>query len=1293
MPFIRNTVEPSGNVQDDPIIPGSGPGKLEVGFFDALAPAFRLDSMMAVGGDALRESLITRTGTFEELERGDLDAYWVSPRGLITPESFPCEKGYTIFNDPQMEGNEDLISGMLGVCSSGEARAIIAHSRAEQLDYQLLELAGGYGFAATMLASVLSPITVLPFGPASKAATALGAVVKGGGTFAVLTGIEEGIFQHAQELRTLAQSGIAISTAAIFGGLFGNLARVYGRDVLTKFGKDFDDQLRPSEAAFNAQRPDINPPAQRAPPGNVDDAVATTRAEVIRARMNELTDRMPDTDNLKINDPDLVELSKLGDELFSLENPSLPEFLSVTSSISEIIIAAKNMVSSIRNVAKTNKNVTAADIAPMESIQKSLEEINSTLGKATKDRPSVNSNKIVELVSKAKIKIKSILDVSMLASGKAIDEFEVLTQALKNIDIYLDAVKSKKADDFLAAQDGEIIDPSAPTKPRGAGAEASPNADARSYNERLDAEGLKETLIHLERFGLNPILRLLRSPDLQVRELASQIAGLPGLIQNKVRSGFHPTDDAAEINWRREWLPNLFETIEQVDEIYASYRGRAGEGRVRRLGMALSDLMASGRNKGTLPDGSLTHTQFREQVGIALINGDKHAIAEVAAAAKVYRDRIFNPLKEAGEETGIFTIELKNRLADIEEEIGNAVSTKATARLKALREEKKAVQKKIDKIERDGIESASGILSFRPRIYRHDIIHERREQFKGMILEHLEETDLPIRKREQASEEIIERILQERPYQIIDDDRIRIAGSARSRGLDIEDNFVSKAGIAFSDFLENDAEALARFYVRSFGQDVELVRKFGSITLKDKMDVIKANAVAMRKVATTTKERKAIDDRLKEDIDDIKALRDRVRGTYGLPDDPYRQLSRFYRVMKQWSYLTSLGGVVISALPDLGRLAMTEGLSRTFDHSIKGLFRNMDAIKMSAREVKLSGTALDMVLQTRALQFADIGDIFGRRTAFERSLSTSTGIFSMVNLLNPWNASMKQWAGIVVSSRILETSIRLARKHGAQIDTNLVPGGSRISQGDIEKLGRGGIGALEAERIGKMFAKYGQVEDGVFLPNTAMWDDVIAVKFFRNALQQDVDRIIVTPGAADRPLWASTELGSVIAQFKSFGMAAHSRVLIAGLQERDLTTISGALLMFALGATVDSIKRYQFGDNRKLATKEQIMRAVDRSGLLGFIPDANSALEKLTDNRLGFSFLIGLEKPYKPSFKTKAGVIGGPTGQMIARMIDIAGDVGTANMDRYTVNNIRRLLPSQNLIGLQHAFDAVEKSF
>ena len=40
---------------------------------------------------------------------------------------------------------------------------------------------------------------------------------------------------------------------------------------------------------------------------------------------------------------------------------------------------------------------------------------------------------------------------------------------------------------------------------------------------------------------------------------------------------------------------------------------------------------------------------------------------------------------------------------------------------------------------------------------------------------------------------------------------------------------------------------------------------------------------------------------------------------------------------------------------------------------------------------------------------------------------------------------------------------------------------------------------------------------------------------WKNALNQNVDRIIITPGAGDRALWTSTELGSLITQFKGYG--------------------------------------------------------------------------------------------------------------------------------------------------------------
>ena len=64
-----------------------------------------------------------------------------------------------------------------------------------------------------------------------------------------------------------------------------------------------------------------------------------------------------------------------------------------------------------------------------------------------------------------------------------------------------------------------------------------------------------------------------------------------------------------------------------------------------------------------------------------------------------------------------------------------------------------------------------------------------------------------------------------------------------------------------------------------------------------------------------------------------------------------------------------------------------------------------------------------------------------------------------------------------------------------------------------------------------------------WFPNTDFWTNAIAVRKFRNALNQNVDRIIITPGFGDRALWTSTELGSLITQFKGYAQGAMVRLL------------------------------------------------------------------------------------------------------------------------------------------------------
>ena len=81
--------------------------------------------------------------------------------------------------------------------------------------------------------------------------------------------------------------------------------------------------------------------------------------------------------------------------------------------------------------------------------------------------------------------------------------------------------------------------------------------------------------------------------------------------------------------------------------------------------------------------------------------------------------------------------------------------------------------------------------------------------------------------------------------------------------------------------------------------------------------------------------------------------------------------------------------------------------------------------------------------------------------------------------------------------------------------------------------------------------RHGEKVGNEWLPNTEAWTDGTQRLRFRNALNQNVERIIVTPGAGDRALWTSTEMGSLLTQFKSYGQGAMVRMLTSGLQEKD----------------------------------------------------------------------------------------------------------------------------------------------
>ena len=864
---------------------------------------------------------------------------------------------------------------------------------------------------------------------------------------------------------------------------------------------------------------------------------------------------------------------------------------------------------------------------------------------------------------------------------------------------------------------------------------------ARAQTEEEIAEGEKlASAFGLEKLPDSPYKRLMKSQESSVPELTTALIEGPGTFQKKNFYG-EATQRSVETNIRF-WQYDLVEALNTGLAEYAAYRGKALGDSAGAQTIGLAKLTAGDLVKGR--GDKMSYPEFRDEVSYAMRSGDVHDDPHVQSTAVAAR-KVLDKLKNEAIEADMFTADLRSQLKKFNTEIED-YNTRIATLEKQISKKKKAIkklqdpkkiaaeehnlqlitdrqkqlsrqrgalnkrakshQREIDRIHTEGPEilAQPGYL---PRIWRIDKIENNIDQFRAVIGNWLRKRGVPYEEVEVETTKMIERIRRDHPFGPLKEHDPGIARSARERLIDIEDKYLT-------EFIENDYEAILRYHVRTFATDLEIVKRFDTVDMYDQTQLIKEKWLERIAAAPTGKQQK-MRKAMNNDLRDFTALRDRLRGTFGLPDDPYRPLSRFYRIMKQWNYLTYLGGVVISALPDLARPIMVEGIERTMKPTFAAAMSGKNIRKLSRKETHRGGTGLEMVLNTRALAMADLGDVFGRHSKIERFLHGAAGAFSMVNLLNPWNTAMKEWAGLIIAARILETTDAWA-KAGA-----LKPG-AKLNH-DFVKLARGGIDQPMAERINKMFYAHGDIafakgptmreliestrvndvgeaiakyierarkQGGVFLPNTELWADLEAVAAFRGALAQDVDRTIVTPGTADRPLWMSTELGSVISQFKGFAVGAAQRVMVSGLQEKQAYTLYGILMMIGMGLIVNELKRTVAERTDEENFREKLLAGIDRSGVLGYFTDINRALENLSDNKLGAHAALGVAPPYSPAPRYIAGTVFGPSGSKLVDLHNVVTDWATGTHDRGTVGALRRMILLQNHFLLTGSFRDLE---
>lgn len=487
-------------------------------------------------------------------------------------------------------------------------------------------------------------------------------------------------------------------------------------------------------------------------------------------------------------------------------------------------------------------------------------------------------------------------------------------------------------------------------------------------------------------------------------------------------------------------------------------------------------------------------------------------------------------------------------------------------------------------------------------------------------------------------------------------------------------------------WLENDVDLLIRAYVHTMAPDVELTARFGSPDMVTQFKQIAEEYAKMSAATDDPKVRKRLHKRKTEDFLNMGAIRDRIRGTYMLPTEPDSWHVRAVRGMLTWNYMRMLGGMTISAIPDVSRFIHYHGVMGTVGDGIVPLFRNIRKYKAAGDETKWLSGALEMITDNRAMRIADITDTFGRHSKFERGIQSAGRQFGMVSLMAPWNAVMKQLAGTITQTRILRGAERLVA-------------GKPLKQREIEYFADLGISEGALRQIGEQFKKHGHKESNIWSANTAQWDDGMrpVIEALRVGLRKEVDRIIVTPSFGERPRFASSLFGTVILQFKSFAISATQKMLVSGLQQRDLRVLNAAIMGMALGGLVHILKGKISGREVEVdwddeqSVRQFMGNAFDRSGYGGVLMEANNVAEKVTDGRVGLSALTGKPVSRYASRNVTASLLGPGFGLAEDSFSALNSALGTKDWTQRDTHNVRQLLPYNNLFQMRSIFDNAEQ--
>ena len=479
-------------------------------------------------------------------------------------------------------------------------------------------------------------------------------------------------------------------------------------------------------------------------------------------------------------------------------------------------------------------------------------------------------------------------------------------------------------------------------------------------------------------------------------------------------------------------------------------------------------------------------------------------------------------------------------------------------------------------------------------------------------------------------------------------------------------------------YIETNMPILLRLYHRRMSPSIAMAKKYGDASMRTYIKTLHKEMQEQIAEAATDAERAQLTKEASDTLEVVKALRDKVLGVYGIPKDPGGLGNRSIATMKNMMVLALMGKAGQSALADLGKIVMTIGIKKAFQGGWQKFSTGVGDFKLAGKEVELAGEAAEMALHGRWDAMFEIGLYNPNVTKFEHIVGEGVQRMFILNMLAPWTDAVKRFSGSIIQSEMIRVSEKVYK-------------GVELSRSEKLWLGRSGIGLDYAPSIYLQWRKAGRKKGNhLYLANTEKWKDKALAERFRRGLAEEVRNAVITPGPSDKLNFMSSPVGSLITQFKSFGLSSTYRTTLAGLQARDARAVQGITSMIALGYLIDMMRSPDY-DSRDMFSFDRLSGAVDRSGVLGLLMDINNTLEVTSGNTIGARPIMGVKSLYgDPTLGQQFGAVFGPTASLTGDLVNTLLDPDSVGRDY--ARSVRRFLPFNNLIWINFLVNKIQQS-